>query len=1274
MSETLDAKPDVLAPWREVLDCLREHPPAAGAADIFCMGRADMTRTAVLVAALACLGSDGTLFAKQVMVILPPATATEPAPTALRDAIVVVLATLNEQDPNAQMLAWLERRIRIVQAANLDVETLLGAFPEDPGRHVVVVASAARYSSPYVGAPPQHEILDLEDTWVARLEATAQQMVAQCKARGHYVLLDAGEDAPTSQANLERLTAVEDCGVLSGGFGSDDGPRLGELMPRWRDLLAAGRVGTVLQEIGGLPVTDRAKRRLKIQIMSRGGLHAPAMTLLKEVLAEGAALDAEVSLAFAEAASAAQEREIAERLLAEAGPRLSDLMLLERALHLAENLSEPETFEAVARRTESLFPKAPIITDIRVRKALHRRDYRTVSQVLGEAGRESASRFYAWLAEALEGDLAALPAALQAEWPDHVESGLVAAALAAEQAGDRAAAIGLLLARDDPARASTAEVMQLMRLTRLSLLHNGADDLDDELAGVLLAAFGYLGAHPDSPTVRLQLGRLISADVSGTRGFLAAVAAILNLLDTVPLAVRQAGETTSPEIDTVGLCRAVMDWFQAEGVLGIGRAVVPTEILTPDFDPAIANELVRTLEHMGGELATDEDVHALMTMVGVVTALAPHLADPDTDLTAIRVTAAQLIVAGGFQKARDLVEVTLQIAGDRPERRRNAWVTYGDTYLRVRDYSEALLAFGAALTCVTPVASGQAWTESLALFRLFRDLGAVEPAREVLERARQVVAKFGLQEANQGILDTLALQLEVTDATTAETPEPDVLQDLLARTGAVCRDALDYPPELAPIASLLSQVMRSARLAGMTLDGELEALHADALGRIGEPLASTLRIHHAASPTAEDLAALAGRIDTARYATDVGFDVGNLALLARRYLAGAATADDPKLAVYAIELLADQAVAADDEGTALPQFPTSSEAPLETARKISRTGLGVAMLGLDERSRLVRAQVVDGEVSPPIIEAMEVFDAAAYEAWRRRYPYAYGFIDEPRRDADGRLLRAVDLGGFAQSLQGIGVSDLPAQRTVLVLDTNLQLLPPNILKVGDDLAGAARAMAMVPSLSWLRHAASRRDRAAAPSLAWVSTASAGQGLPALGIMAERLAPALETHGIALDTGAAVPAHLKAAELAIVGAHGGLQPVEGRYFQSVADEDRLRIEMRTLAGALAGAKIAVLFVCSGGRVDAAPHGRAAIGLARRLLDQGCSAVIGSPWPLSASVPPYWLPTFLEAWRLGLPVIDANQYANDAVRKALGDKPELCLAMSVYGDPLVRKIGT
>ena len=102
------------------------------------------------------------------------------------------------------------------------------------------------------------------------------------------------------------------------------------------------------------------------------------------------------------------------------------------------------------------------------------------------------------------------------------------------------------------------------------------------------------------------------------------------------------------------------------------------------------------------------------------------------------------------------------------------------------------------------------------------------------------------------------------------------------------------------------------------------------------------------------------------------------------------------------------------------------------------------------------------------------------------------------------------------------------------------------------------------------------------------------------------------------------------------AHCGIVP-EGRFFQVVADDSDLRVSSATLSGALRNVRVIILFICSAGRFDEHPMASTTVGLAKELLDGGCSAVIASPWPVDSRVPSHWLPAFLEAWANGRAVI-------------------------------------
>lgn len=188
--------------------------------------------------------------------------------------------------------------------------------------------------------------------------------------------------------------------------------------------------------------------------------------------------------------------------------------------------------------------------------------------------------------------------------------------------------------------------------------------------------------------------------------------------------------------------------------------------------------------------------------------------------------------------------------------------------------------------------------------------------------------------------------------------------------------------------------------------------------------------------------------------------------------------------------------------------------------------------------------------------------------------------------------------------------------------------------------------------------------------AWIPDAAPEGGLSTLGMIANRLQDSFLQHDVVLSNGPTPPEGLAGSGMAIVAAHGGLVEND-RFFRAVMDDAAVAIASSTLSGALANIGVIVLFVCSGGQLDKHPGASTTIGLVKRLLDEGCSAVIAPPWPLDVSVPPHWLPAFLAAWSSGTCVIDACCAANEVVRARLGDDPGKYLAMSVYGNPLARR---
>lgn len=206
----------------------------------------------------------------------------------------------------------------------------------------------------------------------------------------------------------------------------------------------------------------------------------------------------------------------------------------------------------------------------------------------------------------------------------------------------------------------------------------------------------------------------------------------------------------------------------------------------------------------------------------------------------------------------------------------------------------------------------------------------------------------------------------------------------------------------------------------------------------------------------------------------------------------------------------------------------------------------------------------------------------------------------------------------------------------------------------------------MPSLAWL-HAAHRYSRrATGRRSAWLLPAEE-ESISPLRILRDELEEPLVARGFSVVT-SAMPADLRDSDLALVGAHGSVWFDNGS-FRAVSDESQGRMSAAELASRLAGCGVAVLLVCSGGRLDREAFSIRMSGLSYELLHRGCRAVVASPWPLDALTARRWALQFVDWYDAGGSVAEAAYFANEAIRERA---PHLCefLAMHVIGDPLVR----
>jgi hypothetical protein len=487
---------------------------------------------------------------------------------------------------------------------------------------------------------------------------------------------------------------------------------------------------------------------------------------------------------------------------------------------------------------------------------------------------------------------------------------------------------------------------------------------------------------------------------------------------------------------------------------------------------------------------------------------------------------------------------------------------------------------------------------------------------------------------------------------------PALIADLVANA----RDVLSNKLEAAPVAIMLGQVVREASLARLDVAREALDILAELAKRCHPSLRPMLAAASQTAPTAADTLALARSLDIARrHPEDLAFDLRQLTVLARRLLSGEEAAANSAVAVLAIELLCDLTIV--PPGARSPAVPTSVDLPLAQAVKFAHeAALPVVFIGVDSEESLIRVTVEPGGIAAlPVREEATVFSRDRFFKWVEEFPFRYGVDDKT-------------FNLFHTSTEQIGVGDLP-ERAAIISSTSLQRIPPNIFRIGDGFAGDDRKLFSVPSMAWLE--AARASKAGdGRSVAWISTEASPAGSLTLQTIADRLRGTLEDCGIQLDKEAAVPVGMAGAELAIIAAHGGLLP-GGFYFHVIGNDAELKAAAGRLADAIKGAGVAVLFVCSGGRVDSHPMANTTIGLVKYALEAGCRTVVASPWPLDSRVPSYWLPAFLAAWHNGSTVVDAAFDANQAVKKSFSSEQRDYLAMNVYGDGLrtrgTRQIG-
>ncbi len=1146
-------------------------------------------------------------------------------------------------------------------------DALVRALSAAPAKTAIIVVEAGRYRMVTTHMPNGSR---LEETVrAAHLHQLLTEIDALCRANAIYVTLDSGFLPPQRQESLDLLLSVGDAGFVSGAMvGAEplDADDATAKVSRWSDAVDAGGIGGVIKDIDGDDrLSDRQRFFLKLEFLSQAGLSDPFRDLLKAHPGMLVELSVQQALAIARLSETADIDDFAEALVTQALPDIRDREDFAQALDTALRLRGQRLRSAVLDAFRRLHPNAPMLQRHDVVAAAREGDFDravTILASMSDGDHDKEARFYCLLADGTRVDgwnPYTVHATIADELPDLVSDAGVKIALQLERAGRVDESFMFLLGRS--ADVSSRELLLLIRLASTALQAATLSSADPIIEQIVDRSIAFLAANPSDGHVRTRLAKLLGPTETGTRGTAILVAALMKRSIAMPPIDPRPKIADRPPVIPADQTRAPLEriwkWLaeKGQGMWLVGQHSLPAELLDVSADALLASILMQA-DYAGNRIAEAGDLALLHMYVAAANAIAPLAEQPDEDLNIARTVGSKFAVAGKGQAARDIAEFIVTNSGDRPERHRIALFSFADIYARVGMRSEAIVAMAAALETRGMATWDEIWFETNLLFRLMRDAGMADLAIPLLYRSQEALDQLGIKDRDGFRLETMALQAKTAVFSRDGGSDADLIE-LFDAAAANAAEVIDRSDDMLPIAMVLNTLVHLGNTRVPKQVASAEALLQKIVIALPPERRPMIRAAGRA-PTLADIADVARGLDNARYAVDAGYDLRHLRVMTRTLVGNALADVDPKALIYTVEASADRAIelrAADGTLVEVERLLMRADAPYEAAIELSRSDAAIVGMALFD-NQLATVEFENGDISDITIEPEGTFSVEALDRWSERFPKDYS-------------LDSVSEAEMRDSVAELGVTELP-KRLIIVADARLQRFPANLLTIDGASAGFSRAIGVTPSLEWLTASRQLDRKGNGAARMWISVPPAGEGPGPLAMMADEVAPILAEHGVELERGKQPSPEFADADVAIIGAHGGLTEVN-RYFRSLSDDGHRATEIAQIAEVTRKARLTILFVCSGGRIDPHPETGMAIGLAKQILARGSAAVIGPAWPIPFFVARPWLKGFLNAWQEGMMVLDACHAANRCVSDTTSWDPKRALAMSLYGDPFIRK---
>jgi hypothetical protein len=1172
---------------------------------------------------------------------------------------------------DAQEHAIVDKRVRVVTSANLHAQSAVSEIRVDVGPTLNVVVEASRYRDQGTDFDfdPAGPWKTDHDLWAPHLAWLVNSLVNKVRSTESVVFVEVGDGLPLNADARKLFDDMDDVGYISleSSDENSDIAAVFEFANRCLGLAVSGEVRQALLEIDNAEVlTPGQKVSIKVQVLNRSGHAVQAAAEIRIAIDAHTEIDSRTLLGFSAIAHKGGEQELAKEILSIVPIQTLGEEALELVLKLTCELGLESSADEAAELLHQRWPAALGLRDNTLDALKDLCAPPEPGKVRSVCGFPAQVRDLAqWLHNVFDTQLPDLDSLLD-------EGKAIA--------GPNAAAMQLCLAYGMSQRGLTKETLILANpsgldgraarfaagllvasMERYFLDSPGTRAPVELLSDAALDVIRYLSKNPIDQWTTATFARVLAPETSGHTGMALLVHSALRLAKH-GTEVTDVSRLDVEPASSDQLMQFVVASTKSLAAVGneLERWIIPDELLVPSADALLASLLAMIdegLRHDSDE--ADRKTFDMLASFGVAIAKRSNL--PNTDLTILRIWGGRVSGVHSPQRGRDLAQMLLESAGCDPVRCRLAWFGYGDIYLRGRNTLEGLLGLCCAMATCAALPARESADEVGALMRALRDAGMVELSDEVLPVWKRVMEKAGASDRDFNRAETARLSTAMRRIFTNRSDIATQLPTLVRETSENLAKAMELADNPLPAALALGQIRNFARTFKVDVVEEDFDILAKAREQL-EGISAEIYDLVVEATTPAKLAHYTRSLDRARFSGDVGHDVKVVTLVAHRLLADRYVLRDAESVLYASELLTELCLTpgSDDEpASALaPWWPEAVEAPAELATALSQMGIDVGVLATNSDDRVIASFAHRGKLNTPKEIAEAQFSMSYFRTWSRRFPFEYGFdrdsFDNTFFDTMERLQTGFDLRG----------------PTVFVCETQLQQLPPNIFMHDGGFAGRQQPVAMAPSLTWLSRAVAARPGRFGPSVAWVSDAANPGADNTLNFLASLLHDTCNRHGIALERTTTPPATLVNAELAIVGAHGGLSD-GNHFFRVVADEGDTRMTAKTLAQALDHCNVAVLFVCSGGRMDKHPLSNAVLGLPKDLLNGGRQAVVASPWPLDARVPGHWLGTFLDAWNMGDTLMVANFKANQEVARRMGENPAHCLAMTVYGNPLVTR---